>query len=193
MPRLRISALSWICVLGKRPPFTKKIFTPSSSTASPTIANVNNTVAIICIFKSKPVPIIATMQPSIARRHPVLSKKTCKVSDTLRLSARFFANIFSQHPFKPLDLTIIQSDKGKLTLPLINALPPRPRSPGVDHPRQCIAGNWPAHQVPTSPSVYCRPVACMAGAQSSRSGSESFGFRSLSSHTTVRAVRHTAV
>ena len=27
----------------------------------------------------------------------------------------------------------------------------------------------------------------------SRSGSESFGFRSLSSHTTVRAVRHTAV
>ena len=29
--------------------------------------------------------------------------------------------------------------------------------------------------------------------KSSRSGSESFGFRSLSSHTTVRAVRHTAV
>ena len=29
--------------------------------------------------------------------------------------------------------------------------------------------------------------------ESSRSGSESFGFRSLSSHTTVRAVRHTAV
>ncbi len=169
MPRLRISALSWICVLGKRPPFTKKIFTPSSSTASPTIANVNNTVAIICIFKSKPVPIIATMQPSIARRHPVLSKKTCKVSDTLRLSARFFAIIFSQHPFKPLDLTIIQSDKGKLTLPLsiipskppLNALPPRPRSPGVDHPHRCIAGLWPARQVPTSPSVYCRPVACI--------------------------------
>ena len=146
MPRLRISALSWICVLGKRPPFTKKIFTPSSSTASPTIANVNITVAIICIFKSKPVPIITTMQPSIARWYPVLSKKTCKVSDTLRLSARFFANIFSQHPFKPLDLTIIQSDKGKLTLPLINALPPRPRSPGVDHQ-----------------SMYCRPVACTPG------------------------------
>ncbi|MBR1474723.1 MAG: hypothetical protein IJ613_04005, partial [Muribaculaceae bacterium] len=32
-----------------------------------------------------------------------------------------------------------------------------------------------------------------AKAQSGRSGSESFGFRSLSSHTTVRAVRHTAV
>ena len=29
--------------------------------------------------------------------------------------------------------------------------------------------------------------------KSGRSGSESFGFRSLSSHTTVRAVRHTAV
>ena len=33
----------------------------------------------------------------------------------------------------------------------------------------------------------------MAHLQSSRSGSESFGFRSLSSHTTVRAVRHTVV
>ena len=36
MPRLRISALSWMWVLGKRPPLTKKIFTPSSSTARPT-------------------------------------------------------------------------------------------------------------------------------------------------------------
>ena len=144
MPRLRISALSWICVLGNCPPFTKKIFTPSSSTASPTIANVNITVAIICIFKSKPVPIITTMQPSIARWYPVLSKKTCKVSDTLRLSARFFANIFSQHPFKPLDLTIIQSDKGKLTLP----------------PHQCPAPTAPLARRRPPPSVYCRPVAC---------------------------------
>ena len=53
MPRLRISALSWMWVLGKRPPFTKKIFTPSSTTASPTIANVNSNVAIICVFCAK--------------------------------------------------------------------------------------------------------------------------------------------
>ena len=94
MPRLRISALSWMWVLGKRPPLTKKIFTPSSSTASPTITNVNNNVAITCVFR----------------------KKTCKFSDTLRVWALYFEIIFNKESHHPIVLTIIQSDKGKLTL-----------------------------------------------------------------------------
>ena len=54
---------------------------------------------------------------------------------------------------------------------------------------------WPAKVVIIADTTKfaCKRAVNRIEVKSSRSGSESFGFRSLSSHTTVRAVRHTAV
>ena len=79
-----------MCVLGKRPPFTKKIRTPSSSTANPKIPSVNINVTIFYILR----------------------KKTCKGSDTLRFKTRYFEIIFNKVLCDHRNLTIIQSTKG---------------------------------------------------------------------------------
>ena len=49
MPRRLISGLSWMWVLGKRPPLIKKIFTPNKSTATPTRRTMTNKVANTCL------------------------------------------------------------------------------------------------------------------------------------------------
>ena len=53
MPRFLISGLECMCVLGNRPPLTKKIFTPNSITASAISSIVDNKTAIVAFKKSE--------------------------------------------------------------------------------------------------------------------------------------------
>lgn len=50
IPRLRISLLPLTCVLGNRPPFTKKTFTPNKTTHIATINKVIKSVSSISII-----------------------------------------------------------------------------------------------------------------------------------------------
>lgn len=58
MPLFFISGLAWMCVLGNFPPFTKKILTPNSITASAIRPTVNNKVAIVALKFNANIKIV---------------------------------------------------------------------------------------------------------------------------------------